>query len=181
MTDSLEVFKRFLRRGHRWQFGRLDLSHGFSTRQVEAQEGSLWQGSPTWRYRVLKTALGLRPRRALSSASGQSSILAQGARKENNFKFFLLTNHIPVFRGSPSGSVPFRFSVVKPHPCNPVIRGSQNSRPPPRSPCRAGVGRRRMRSLRLNFIPCLPSFRVFRVFRGLKSGSRCPPRHASTL
>ena len=27
---------------------------------------------PTWRYRVLKTALRLRPRRALSSASGQN-------------------------------------------------------------------------------------------------------------
>src|SRR5204863_157533 len=36
-----------------------------------AQEGSPFQGFPTWRFRVLKTALRLRPRRALSSASGQ--------------------------------------------------------------------------------------------------------------
>ena len=50
----------------------VDLSHSFSTRQVCAQEGSLFKGCPTWRYRVLKTALGLRPRIALSSASGQS-------------------------------------------------------------------------------------------------------------
>src|SRR5437773_959152 len=36
-----------------------------------AQEGSPFQGFPTWRFRVLKTALRLRPRRALSSAPGQ--------------------------------------------------------------------------------------------------------------
>jgi hypothetical protein len=49
----------------------VDLSHWFSTRQVDAQEGNVLQRSPTWRYRVLKTALRLRPRRALSSAPGQ--------------------------------------------------------------------------------------------------------------
>ena len=52
----------------------MDLSHWFSTRQVCAQEGKCC--FPTWRSRVLKTALRLRPRRALSSASGQSSKLA---------------------------------------------------------------------------------------------------------
>src|SRR5437016_14525920 len=55
---------------------------------------------PTWRYRVLRTALRLRPRRALSSASGQSFILAQSAVRESPslslFRFTDLTNHIPV-------------------------------------------------------------------------------------
>jgi hypothetical protein len=46
-------------------------------RQVGAQEGSLLLRLPHLAYRVLKTALRLRPRRALSSASGQNSILAQ--------------------------------------------------------------------------------------------------------
>ena len=42
-----------------------------------AQEGSLFKGFPTWRFRVLKTALRLRPRRALSSASGQRHHVTQ--------------------------------------------------------------------------------------------------------
>jgi len=50
----------------------VDFSHWFSTRQVDAQGGSLYQGFPTWRFRVLKRALRLRPRRALSSAPGQN-------------------------------------------------------------------------------------------------------------
>ena len=58
---------------------------------------------PTWRYRVLRTALRLRPRRALSSASGQNFILAQNAARQNRslslFRVTDLTNHIPVFRG----------------------------------------------------------------------------------
>src|SRR5437867_6379907 len=54
----------------------VDFSHWFSTRQVCAQEGSLDQGLPTWRFRVLKAALRLRPRRALSSASGQKQHLS---------------------------------------------------------------------------------------------------------
>jgi len=62
---------------------------GFSAlvlyRQVCAQEGSLFPRLPHLAYRVLKTALRLRPRRALSSASGQNSILAQ---KEPYEKFF---------------------------------------------------------------------------------------------
>src|SRR5439155_3222707 len=57
----------------RWNVRSVDLSHWFSTRQVCAQEGSLLGGFPTWRSRVLETALRLRPRRALSSAPGQSS------------------------------------------------------------------------------------------------------------
>src|SRR6266436_5974323 len=68
-----------------------------------AQEGSLFQGFPTWRYRVLKTALRLRPRRALSSAPGQNSIVAQNYSQMKNCSKILkllLTNHIPVFRGS---------------------------------------------------------------------------------
>jgi len=70
----------------RLTIAKVDLSHCFSTRQTCAQEGSLWQGSPTWRYRVLKTALRLRPRRALSSASGQKPHirLRSSAAKEKN-------------------------------------------------------------------------------------------------
>jgi len=55
----------------------VDLSLWFSTRQVYAQEGNVLQRPPTWRYRVLKTALRLRPRRALSSASGQKPYIAR--------------------------------------------------------------------------------------------------------
>ena len=73
----------------RSQFGRLDLSHWFSTRQVYAQEGSPLRGFPTWRYRVLRTALRLRPRRALSSASGQKFILAQNASEQKSLTFKL--------------------------------------------------------------------------------------------
>ena len=36
------------------------------------RKASPFRDLPTWRYRVLKTALRLRPRRALSSASGQN-------------------------------------------------------------------------------------------------------------
>jgi hypothetical protein len=57
--------------GQRGVAVKVDLSHCFSTRQTCAQEGNLWKGSPAWRPRVLKSALRLRPRRALSSASGQ--------------------------------------------------------------------------------------------------------------
>src|SRR3982074_215114 len=66
-------------------------------RSVHRRE-SPFKGFPTWRYRVLKTALRLRPRRALSSASGQRNILARGApeRKYLNFELYQLTNHIPV-------------------------------------------------------------------------------------
>src|SRR5216684_268992 len=49
----------------------VDLSHWFSTRQVVHRREASSKASLTWRYRVLKTALRLRPRRALSSASGQ--------------------------------------------------------------------------------------------------------------
>ena len=38
-------------------FWRVDLSLWFSTRQVCAQEGKPLKSFPTWRYRVLKTAL----------------------------------------------------------------------------------------------------------------------------
>ena len=94
----LEVFKVFCVEANRCQFAELDLSLWFSTRQVCAQEGKPFSRPPTWRYRVLKTALGLRPRRALSSASGQSSILAQNDSPEKILKKFelFLTNHIPV-------------------------------------------------------------------------------------
>jgi len=53
-----------------WDIRSADLSHWFSTRQGCAQERKL--NFLPWRYRVLKTALRLRPRRALSSAPGQS-------------------------------------------------------------------------------------------------------------
>jgi len=66
-----------------------------------AQEGSLFKGFPTWRFRVLKTALRLRPRRALSSASGQKPTSSKIVRKRKslNFELFVLTNHIPEIRG----------------------------------------------------------------------------------
>ena len=54
-----------------WQFGRWIYRIGSLPAKVDAQEGNVFQRPPTWRYRVLKTALRLRPRRALSSASGQ--------------------------------------------------------------------------------------------------------------
>src|SRR5436190_19611773 len=66
------------------EFGQMDLPHCFSTRQICAQEASPLQGLPTWRYRVLKTALRLRPRRALSSALGQKSMLAQNNSNKNS-------------------------------------------------------------------------------------------------
>lgn len=58
----------------------VDLPLWFSTRQVCAQEGEVVRPPPTWRYRVLKTALRLRPRRALSSAPGQSFELTAWVR-----------------------------------------------------------------------------------------------------
>src|SRR6266446_74542 len=95
-----ERLKDFCAEGDLCSFGQLDLSHGFSTRQVcAAQEGSLFQGSPTWRYRVLKTALRLRPRRALSSARRPEQNFSTGIRQMKNYAKnlkFLLTNHIPV-------------------------------------------------------------------------------------
>ena len=107
-----QVFGAFARRGHTKQSGRLDLSHWFSTRQVCAQEGSPFKGFPTWRYRVLRTALRLRPRRALSSASGQRNILARGApeRKYLNFELYQLTNHIPVHS-----------RLFSRHPASPIL------------------------------------------------------------
>ena len=53
-------------------------------RQVCAQEGSLLPRLPHLAYRVLKTALRLRPRRALSSALGQKSILAPNTSNEKS-------------------------------------------------------------------------------------------------
>lgn len=69
-----------------WAVWTVDLSHWFSTRQVDAQEGNVLQRPPAWRYRVLKTALRLRPRRALSSAPGQKphGWLKTSIRQEKN-------------------------------------------------------------------------------------------------
>ena len=101
-----------------------------------AQEGSLFKGSPTWRYRVLKTALRLRPRRALSSVSGQRRTLSTKRRRKKTFtifELFLLTNHIPVSRGfdgcnpmSPGGATATRLAILSP------LRGSCPSTPNPR-------------------------------------------------
>ena len=99
MNLASQVFQGLYAEASPRQFGGLDLSHWFSTRQVRAQEGSLLKGFPTWRYRVLRTALRLRPRRALSSASGQKCILAQNISNQKIFELFNvtdLTNHIPV-------------------------------------------------------------------------------------
>ena len=77
-----------------------------------AQEGSPFQGFPTWRFRVLKTALRLRPRRALSSASGQKhpfSTMPPG-KKSLKFRNLCLTNHIPEIRVTPCYDVLGRFS-----------------------------------------------------------------------
>src|SRR5438045_385126 len=98
MNLASQVFQGLYAEASPRQFGGLDLSHWFSTRQVHAQEGSLLKGFPTWRYRVLRTALRLRPRRALSSASGQKCILAQNISNQKIFELFNvtdLTNHIP--------------------------------------------------------------------------------------
>src|SRR5205814_2686220 len=100
MNLASQVFQGLYAEASPRQFGGLDLSHWFSTRQVHAQEGSLLKGLPTWRYRVLRTALRLRPRRALSSASGQKCILAQNISNQKIFELFNvtdLTNHIPAF------------------------------------------------------------------------------------
>src|SRR5437016_13458595 len=100
MNLASQVFQGLYAEASPRQFGGLDLSHWFSTRQVRAQEGSLLKGFPTWRYRVLRTALRLRPRRALSSASGQKCILAQNISNQKIFELFNvtdLTNHIPAF------------------------------------------------------------------------------------
>src|SRR5438045_9708192 len=100
MNLASQVFQGLYAEASPRQFGGLDLSHWFSTRQVHAQEGSLLKGFPTWRYRVLRTALRLRPRRALSSASGQKCILAQNISNQKIFELFNvtdLTNHIPAF------------------------------------------------------------------------------------
>jgi hypothetical protein len=50
------------------------------------RRGALVKASPTWRFRVLKAALRLRPRRALSSAPGQRRQLSVsvGNRKRKN-------------------------------------------------------------------------------------------------
>src|SRR5437763_1232764 len=109
MNLASQVFQGLYAEASPRQFGGLDLSHWFSTRQVHAQEGSLLKGFPTWRYRVLRTALRLRPRRALSSASGQKCILAQNISNQKIFELFNvtdLTNHIPAFswRRQPSMS-----------------------------------------------------------------------------
>src|SRR5205823_13585106 len=100
MHLASQVFQGLYAEASPRQFGGLDLSHWFSTRQVHAQEGSLLKGFPTWRYRVLRTALRSRPRRALSSASGQKCILAQNISNQKIFELFNvtdLTNHIPAF------------------------------------------------------------------------------------
>src|SRR5882757_2390865 len=89
MNLASQVFRGLYAEASPRQFEGLDLSHWFSTRQVHAQEGSPWRGFPTWRYRVLRTALRLRPRRALSSASGQKCILAQNADQQKPLTFKL--------------------------------------------------------------------------------------------
>ncbi len=68
--------------------GTVDFPHWFSTRQVCAQGGSLGESFPTWRFRVLKAALRLRPRRALSSAPGQrrQPSVSVGNEKEKSVK-----------------------------------------------------------------------------------------------
>ena len=98
MNLASQVFQGLYAEASPRQFGGLDLSHWFSTRQVRAQVGKPFEGFPTWRYRVLRTALRLRPRRALSSASGQKCILAQNISNQKIFELFNvtdLTNHIP--------------------------------------------------------------------------------------
>src|SRR6266568_7889311 len=105
----------------------VDLSHWFSTRQVCAQEGNVLQRPPTWRYRVLKTALRLRPRRALSSAPGQKQnitpkpcsrkgekdVLAPGDLEnrftnidQNKSRSKPAQNHPHVWEKKPNGSSP---------------------------------------------------------------------------
>jgi hypothetical protein len=100
MSESIQFFRSAWRARHRCQF-----ASGFSALILYppgcAQEGSLFKGFPTWRFRVLKTALRLRLRRALSSASGQKPTFRKIGRKKKslNFEPLVLTNHIPEIRG----------------------------------------------------------------------------------
>ena len=90
-----------------------------------AQEGSPFQGFPTWRFRVLKTALRLRPRRALSSASGQKhpfSTMPPG-KKSLKFRNLCLTNHIPEIR------VTLVAPLLSAFPCIPQLPGNSTSIP----------------------------------------------------
>ena len=94
----LEIFNVFCAEANRCQFAELDLSHWFSTRQVCAQEGKPFSRPPTWRYRVLKTALGLRPGPEAEDRALRGSILEQNDSQGKIPKKveILLTNHIPV-------------------------------------------------------------------------------------
>src|SRR5438045_9078182 len=79
-----------------------------------AQEGSLFKGFPTWRFRVLKTALRLRPRRALSSASGQNDPFSTKALGKKSLKTrnLNLTNHIPVYSWLVFTAFRLRFAIL---------------------------------------------------------------------
>ena len=93
MSESPEPFRSALARSAPLPVRTVGFSASALYPPGGAQEGSPFKGFPTWRYRVLKTALRLRPRRALSSAPGQNPTFIKNARKRKSLN---LTNHIPV-------------------------------------------------------------------------------------
>src|SRR5207247_5738436 len=94
MSESMQVFRSAVARPPSLPVRSVGFSALILYPPGCAQEGSLLKGFPTWRFRVLKTALRLRPRRALSSASGQKSTFSKIVRKRKslNFQSFVLTN-----------------------------------------------------------------------------------------
>src|SRR5205809_7290368 len=98
MSESIEDFRSALGRPAPLPVRTVGFSAWVLYPPGGAQEGSPFQGFPTWRFRVLKTALRLRPRRALSSASGQNDPFSTKALGKKSLKTrnLNLTNHIPV-------------------------------------------------------------------------------------
>src|SRR6266576_3468842 len=96
MSESIEDFRSALGRPAPLPVRTVGFSAWVLYPPGCAQEGSLFQGFPTWRFRVLKTALRLRPRRALSSAPGQNPTFSQNSLEKKSLN---LTNHIPEIRG----------------------------------------------------------------------------------
>src|SRR5882724_11004922 len=96
MSESIEDFRSALGRAAPLPVRTVGFSAWVLYPPGCAQEGSFFQGFPTWRFRVLKTALRLRPRRALSSAPGQNPIYVQNYLEKKSLN---LTNHIPVLCG----------------------------------------------------------------------------------
>src|SRR4051812_590467 len=123
MSESIQVFRSAMARSAPLPVRTVGFSAWVLYPPGCAQEGSLFTGFPTWRYRFLKTALRLRPRRALSSAPGQKP----NSRLDLNF---CTAGFAQLFLHSGSRAV----VVVR---TAPVIDSSTN--------CEAGLDYRRIR------------------------------------